>query len=418
MSTNKSRVNKQLWPWWRLLIAGLNIIALVLSAIMSWHYLVGGSMIGCGGGSPCEQVLNSKWSAIAGIFPVSGLAVGAYLALFAAGLFIGPDTETSLRRLAWKTMLVLAGAIAGSAIWFTILQKWIIGEFCPYCMTAHITGIILAGLIIWRSVSDSDHHSIKSGTADPQKVKNISPATPGLIILPRQAVFTSLSGLVIAGALATFQVLITPSAVYVDGESQITLPSIDYKAAPMVGSPAAPYIVNVLFDYQCSHCQRIHFMLGEAVNRYNGKLAFALCPTPLNSECNQFVPPEVTTFKNSCELAKIGLAVWLAKSEVFAEFENWMFTYESGDGWYPRSPEAVRAKAVELVGKDAFDVAMADSWINEYLQTGIQIYGQTIQDGKGGIPKMVYGSQWVIPEPSNADDLVMILQQSLGVPAP
>jgi uncharacterized membrane protein len=262
LSTNINGVNKKnLWPWWRLIIAVLNVIALVLSAIMSWHYLAGGDMIGCGGGSPCEQVLSSKWSSIAGIFPVSGLAVGAYFALFAAGLFIGQDTETSVRRLAWKTMLVLAGAIAGSAIWFTILQKWVIGNFCPYCMTAHITGIILAGLIIWRSVSDSDHHSIKSGTVDPQKVKNISPATPGLIILPRQAVFTSLSGLLIAGALATFQVIFAPSAVYVDGESQFTPQAIDYKTAPIIGSPEAPYVVTVLFDYQCSHCQRIHFML-------------------------------------------------------------------------------------------------------------------------------------------------------------
>ncbi len=419
MSTNKRRIdNKQFWPWWRLTITGLNIMALVLSVIMSWHYLRGGSMIGCGGGSPCEQVLTSKWSAIAGIFPVSGLAVGVYLALLVAGLFIGPDTETSIQRLAWKTMLVLAGAIAGSAIWFTILQKWVIGDFCPYCMTAHITGIILAGLIIWRSVSDTEYHSLRSASADPQKVKNNSHATSGPIILPLQAVYMSLSGLVAAGALATCQVIFTPSAVYVDGESQFTPPAIDYQAAPMVGSPDAPYIVSLLFDYQCSHCQKIHFMLSEVVRQYNGKLAFALCPTPLNSECNQFIPPDVDAFKNSCELAKTGLAVWLAKREAFAEFENWMFTYESGDGWYPRSPEAARAKAAELTGQDAFDAAWGDPWTDEYLQTSVQVYGQTIRDGKGGIPKMVFGSQWVIPEPGNADDLVMILQKSLAVPLP
>ena len=133
-------------------MTGLNTLALVLSAILSWHYLMGGSMAGCGGGSPCEQVLNSQWSVIAGIFPVSGLAVGVYLALLVSGLFIGPATEVPVRRLAWKAMLVLAGAVAGSAIWFTILQKWVIGEFCPYCMTTHITGLLLAALIIWRAI--------------------------------------------------------------------------------------------------------------------------------------------------------------------------------------------------------------------------------------------------------------------------
>jgi hypothetical protein len=31
---------------------------------------------------------------------------------------------------------------------------------------------------------------------------------------------------------------------------------------------------------------------------------------------------------------------------------------------------------------------------------------------------MVYGPRWVIPEPYSAEDLVMILQKSLGVPKP
>lgn len=41
------------WPWWRWLLTGLNILALVLSSILICHYLKGGSMVGCGGGSPC-----------------------------------------------------------------------------------------------------------------------------------------------------------------------------------------------------------------------------------------------------------------------------------------------------------------------------------------------------------------------------
>ena len=87
-------------------------------------------MAGCSGGSPCEQLLNSRWSVIAGIVPVSGLAVGVYLSILVASLFTGPAAEVLIRRLAWSVMLILAGAVAGSAIWFTILQKWIIGSFC------------------------------------------------------------------------------------------------------------------------------------------------------------------------------------------------------------------------------------------------------------------------------------------------
>ncbi len=389
------------WPRWRWILMGLNLLALVLSIILSWHYLVGGSMIGCGGGSPCDQVLNSRWSIIAGILPVSGLAVGVYLAMLVASFFIGPATEAPIRRLAWCVMLILVGSVAGGAIWFTILQKWVIGAFCPYCMTTHITGLLLAVLIIWRAIKEFDNHS------------NDIP-----FIRPLPSLGLVLVGLVLAGILAACQVGFTPSSVYRDGESQENLPAIDYHAAPMVGSPDAPYVITLLFDYQCTHCQKIYLMLNEAIRRYSGKLAFALCPAPLSTKCNPYIPPDADAFKNSCELARIGLAVWVARREAFPAFENWMFTFESGDSWYPRSLETARAKAVELVGQAKFDTAWTDPWIGRYMETGIRIYGQTIQSGKGGIPKLIFGSRWVIPEPDNADDLIMILQNSLAVPGP
>ena len=203
------------WPWWRWILTGLNILALVLSAIMSWHYLTGGSMAGCGGGSPCEQVLNSRWSVIAGILPVSGLAVGVYLAILVATLFTGRATEAPLRRLAWSVMLILAGSVAGSAIWFTIVQKWIIGEFCPYCMTTHITGLVLAALVIWRAISEFDVDSARR------------------IIRPLPAMGKVLIGLVLAGILVVGQVSFTPSAVYSNGESQDNIPAIDYHTVPI-----------------------------------------------------------------------------------------------------------------------------------------------------------------------------------------
>ena len=123
-------------------------------------------------------------------------------------------------------------------------------------------------------------------------------------------------------------------------------------------------------------------------------------------------------FKNSCELAKIGVAVWVARRGAFPAFDNWMFSFEFGDKWHPRSLQAARAKAVELVGHAKFDAAWSSPWIGQYMQTCIQIYGQTIQSGKGGVPKLIFGSHWVIPQPGNADDLVMILQKSLAVPKP
>lgn len=413
MLSEGDKKHQQQWPLWRLLLIGLNILALTISVILSWHYLKGGTMIGCSGGSSCEQVLNSKWSTIAGVLPVSGLAIGVYSAMLVAGFFIGDDTDIQISKLAWNVLLVLAGAIAGSAIWFITVQKWFIGEFCPYCMTEHITGLGLATIIIWQAKQKKSGDSVSKNQMN---VQNISMSSKPLFHL--RIIGLILTGLVMSGLLATGQMVLTSKSVYQTGASQNNLTDIDYNSAPIIGSPNAPYVVKLLFDYQCPHCQKIHFMLSEAVRLYEGKLAFVLCPTPLNTQCNPYISRDMDAFKNSCELAKIGLKIWRVKPEVYTEFENWMFTFESGDKWKPRSIEAVRAKAIELIGEKKFNDVVDNDWIEKYMQSCVQIFGQTMRDGKGGIPKLVYGSQWVIPEPNNEDDFIEILQKSLNVPKP
>ena len=393
-------------------------LALFLSTLMSWHYLAGGTMVGCGGGSPCEEVLNSRWSNLAGVLPVSGLAVGVYLALLVASFYIGPATEGSVRLLAWSAMLILVGSVAGGAVWFTILQKWVIGNFCPYCLTTHITGLLITVLVIWRAVNEIENYSNDTPVKTHTMKKNVFQVTTKRIMPPLKAIGLVLTGLVLAAIMAAFQVIITPPTVFSDGNSQEKLPAIDYHNAPLIGSPDAPYVVTLLFDYQCSHCQKIHLLLDGAVNRYAGKLAFVLCPTPLNTHCNPYVPGNADAFKNSCELARIGLAVWIANRKALPDFDNWMFTFESGDSWRPRNLESVKAKAIELVGKEQLDVALANPWIGEYMQISMQIFGQTLLNGKGGVPKLIFGTRWVIPESYNVDDFVKILQSSLNVPKP
>ncbi len=393
--SQKKNSFRKSWPWWRWVITGLSMLALALSVVLSWHYLMGGSMIGCDGGSPCDEVLNSRWSSIGGFLPVSGLAAGAYLAMLVSVLFIGPNTEAAVRRLAWYAMLVIVGSAAGSAIWFTILQKWVIGAFCPYCMTAHIAGLLLAVLIIWQAPKQIE--------SDTKKINAV-----GLTIV----------GLAFAGIMAIAQVVITPPPAYLTGQSQENLSIIDTHSIPMVGSPDANYVVTLLFDYKCPHCQQMHFMLNEVIRQYDGKLAFALCPSPLDKKCNPYIFSEAEQYKDSCELVKIALAVWVANREAFADFENWMFSFESGDRWKPRSLEATKAKAIELVGQEKYEAVQADPWIDEYIKTSVEIYSKTIQNNKGGVPKLLYDSRWVFPEPYTADDLVMILQESLSVPLP
>jgi len=129
-------------------------------------------------------------------------------------------------------------------------------------------------------------------------------------------------------------------------------------------------------------------MLNDAICRYAGKLAFALCPTPLNTECNLTSPRMWMLSKTHVNWPGLAWRYGFARREVFPVFEDWMFTFDSGNSWSPRSLETTRAKAVELVGQEKFDTAWSDPWIGQYIQTCIRIYSQTIQSGKVAYPNL------------------------------
>jgi len=358
--------------------------------------------------------------------------------MLVASIFIGPATAVPERRLAWGAMLVLVGAAAGSAVWFIFVQKWILGAFCPYCMATHTIGVLLAGLVIWRAQVEED--ATRAASLDSLSAQEVTAATEAVhnatncavTAAPVRKQFSASSrrvigllpaiglpalGLALAGGLAAFQFGLTPRGMYRSGESQDNLTRINPHAVPLVGSPDAPYVIMLLFDYKCPHCQRVHALLNDAIRPYDGKLAFALCPAPLNTQCNPYVSRDLSEFKDSCELARIGLAVWAANRDAFFVFDRWMFSPEPGQRWRPRNLEAARAKAVELLGKAKFDAARADPWIDRYMQSSIQVFGDTIQGGNA-VPKLVFGPRWVTPEPHDASDLVSILHDSLGLPRP
>ncbi len=398
----------------------------MLSGYLGWHYLVGGSVIGCNGGSGCDQVLSSQWSAIGGVLPVSGLAAGAYLAMLLASFYLGPATEASVRRLAWQALLVLVGAAAGGAVWFIGVQKWFIGAFCPYCMATHLTSLVLAAVVFRQAVRRAAGGPTEGRWDHPESMPGEGMAVEAVPVPVgksddirreiglRTATGLALAGLALAGLMAAGQVVLAPQIVSPAGEaSGHRLTTVDPHTVPMVGSPDAPYVVTLLFDYECPHCQRVHGMLDEVVRRYGGKVAFALCPAPLNPRCNAYIPQETEAFKDSCELTRIALAVWVAKPGAFGDFDRWMYTPAPGRLWHSQTVEAANAKAIELTGQAAFAAALSDPRGERHLQTSVRIYGET---GANAVPKLVFGSHWVNPEPRDEGDLIQILQTSLGLP--
>ena len=132
-------------------MVALTAIVLLLSTILCIHSISGHGLIGCTQGTNCNIVLGSRWSFLFGIIPVSALAAGAYLTLLACILLIDSKwTGAQEQQFLFHAILVVSGAIIGCAIWFIWLQSHMIRAFCPYCMTAHILGIVISVLsVIW-----------------------------------------------------------------------------------------------------------------------------------------------------------------------------------------------------------------------------------------------------------------------------
>ena len=275
-------------------MVALVTIVLLLSIILCIHSISGHGLIGCSQGTNCNAVLGSKWSFLFGIIPVSALATGVWIA-FLICLTLHRSSHLELQFFLNRILLILSGAVTGGAAWFIWLQSHFIKAFCPYCMTAHILGIIIAVLtVIWCIRQNPGHSMLSIGF-----------------------------GLFIAAALAIVQFSTTPLTLAERGFTQEPLPELNPHELPVTGDPDSPHIITLLFDWQCSHCRQVHSMLSDVENQMAGQVAFICCPISLSRECNPLVPQTSTDrFTGSCKLLHIGLALWRTDPIAFSRFED------------------------------------------------------------------------------------------------
>ena len=360
-------------------MALLGAVALVLSVILTVHSLSGMGLIGCGADSSCEQVTGSRWSLVMGFLPISSLAVAAYLAMLVCIIYLFFDFDALVR----KVLLGIAAVVFCSCLWFIGLQAVKIKAFCPYCMSAHLCGILLA-VLTFLSSRDLGRRTVL-----------------GLCGM----------GAAVAIAFAIFQVLTMPSYRAQTGSATAALPIPDPAGSPVVGPADAPYRVALLFDYRCSHCRTLHGFLDQAVEHFDGKVCFVLCPTPLSPQCNPYIPAGTEDlFAGSCDLAKLALGLWKLDPEAFRSFDRWLFQADGDKGWYPRSPEQARAKALELSG----GVPLDEGWVQDYLSRTLELFGRTTVQGRSGIPRLAFGDSWLIPEADTPEGFIRAVEDLLN----
>ncbi len=334
----------------------LAVAGLLVSGYLTYTSWAGVGPPGCGGGSGCDAVLASKWSRFLGL-PVSGFATLAYVAVIGTTLATGAGAA-GVRRAAWALLVALATLIACAAIWFIYLQVAVLGEICPYCMAGHAIGLLLATAVL--------------------------PAAP------RRSAAAIVAGLVAAGVMigvqsasretvhrATTVSVAADRDTRAEGSRRVELLggalSLDVSAEPHLGSPDAAEVLVLMFDYACPHCRQTHGVLRDYVAAGAGRsIVVVAAPTPVHRGCNPFALEEMPArFEESCELARIALAVHAADPAAFETFDAWMFEPRT-----PRSARDARAKAVELVGGEAFDAAYGDPAVAAAIERNVAAYGE------------------------------------------
>ena len=86
----------------------------------------------------CEQVLNSKFSTLAGI-PISWFGFAFYLAVFSSAVFALSGEERLLRLVFWPAL----AAFAVSAVLVGV-QAFVLHAYCQYCLgSAGLVTLIL-----------------------------------------------------------------------------------------------------------------------------------------------------------------------------------------------------------------------------------------------------------------------------------
>ena len=427
---------------------------LALAGWMLFHSLTGVRMAGCGAGSGCDSVMGSPWAYVLGGVPVSLPAAVSYLLIALCILFLGGETEEdrSLDRILRPLLLVLAGALVGAALWFSYLQLFVLHAFCKYCTLLHLLGCVLAFWLLSLSKQPKRRPGL------PGRSLSLSKGRPERGVALRQAqgpprpapervegpAVWFLAGLAAAALFAFVQARTLPAAAYDAGRTEAALPTFADGEVPVLGPSDAPEELTLLFDFQCSHCRRLHKVLPELLAKADGQYRIRLCPVPLSPACNPYIPASgVDRFAGSCALTRYALAVWYARPEAYEAYWD-----ELLGGGPSASSGTARGKAKVLMGGPSassgtaqgpstgsgtaqgsavgeaeaaarailgaeFAAATKDPRIDAYLRKVEELFGRTSNAEKSGVPRLIHGQKWLVPETDQADELLELIRLSL-----
>jgi uncharacterized membrane protein len=405
----------------------LSIGGLLLSGYLSFAYAGPEKyLVGCGGGSGCADALGSKWSQWF-LVPVTALS----LSLYAALLFLTFKPRRT-------PLLAIATALAGAALWFGIVQAFILKSFCPWCLTAHAIGLTCSALI-FRSKAISPSEPMLTAVGSKRKQPDLPVSTknsmmPG-VLAGLAAVAVLITGQVFGPApdthLETNLVLEkdktapTPGKaetgpVHLRGEGRRAtfLGNKEYNVTvlPHLGNPEAPHVVVKYFDYACDACRDLHGDLEVFMAKHPGKFCIVLLPCPIERACNPHMPSHLNDHAHACELARVALACWRTDPASFPAVHHALFAR-------PVMDTAQALQAVKPLMKKPLPAdTLKDPWIAEVLAADAEDYKRINITNSGQpnylMPKLLVGGTRMLHGVTKSREILFqALEYEFKIPA-
>ncbi len=374
--------------------AALFVVAVCLAGYLAWVALHGGALAGCGVESSCSRVLQSRWAYWLGI-PVSLPALGAYLLLgYAAFCQLA---RRSRAPQTWATPLAIV--VIAAAVWFVMLQGLVIRAFCGICLTAHLTAVMGALLLIG--------NARRSLRTSPRGIHFLASLTAIALLIGGQFLRVK----------PTNRVSPMPPPSVAESPASRTLSlydglfQLDLNEVPRLGSADAPHVIVSLFDYTCHHCRSLHGMLDQARQRSKGQLAVIMLPVPLDSSCNALVRMTASENRNACQYARLALAVWETAPNAFPGFNSGLFESD-----HPPSISEARQQAERLIGVPALNSCLAGAWGKSQLAINFALFKTNgKRAGSMQLPQLMVGKNVSVGKFNSLENLLALLREQLGL---
>ena len=178
---------------------------------------------------------------------------------------------------------------------------------------------------------------------------------------------------------------------------------LDVKQWPLNGSADAKHVFVEMLDYNCPNCRKTHKAISGAKKMLGGDVAVMILPIPLNTACNSAVTTTHTNFVESCDIAKLAIAVWRVDAKKFSQFHEAMLADEQA----PTFAEATEM-AKSMVDGGKLDAEIASGVPAKYITSMVQLYERA---GKGTVPKLMFPTTSIIGEFNSAESLVDVIKQ-------